>query len=287
MLWHTVTVQVPHEMVDITSDGKISIKKTLTKLNGISKSQGYPAIKLIKSNDNKVHVINKGKKWNIDQLQTTLNKSKKLAKKNKNKDIFKITNPQPLKDNKFIENIKKTVELNKKKKKKTKETLKSEAEEYERIYNYYENKLKEVLNNEVNEDEDKPQKKTKKTKKESIKSESEKETEAADLIYTLKKIFLIEKFENTYDKNSLARAVFNVYNKNGNIDPNTFAYEDTTLDKVVDMIIDLGVSLKPINKEYEQELKHFITLTSEIPYPEGVKYYKNKLKVFKENKDKP
>jgi len=279
ILWHTITVQVPHEMVDITSDGKISIKNTLTKLNGISKSQGYPAIKLIKSHDNKVHVVNKGKKWNIDQLQTTLNKSNKLTKKNKNRDIFKITNTQPLKDNKFIENIKKTVELNKKKKKKTKETLKSEAEEYGGIYNYYKNKLKKILNNEVNEDEDKPQKKTKKTKK-------EKETITTDLIYTLKKMGLMNRFENTYDKNSLARAVFNVLNKNGDHDPNTFAYDDITLDGVVDIIIQLNISLKSINKEYEQELKHFITLTSEIPYPEGVKYYKNKLKVFKENKDK-
>ena len=108
VLWHTMTIKVPSEMVEITKTGKVSIKKTLTKMNNISKSQGYPSIKLVKSSDNKPHIITDGKEWNIEQLKTTLNKSNELAKKNKGRVLTKKL-IQPLKDNKFIENIKNKV----------------------------------------------------------------------------------------------------------------------------------------------------------------------------------
>ena len=52
VLWHTLTIKVPSEMVEITKTGKVSIKKTLTKMNNISKSNGYPSIKLVESLDN-------------------------------------------------------------------------------------------------------------------------------------------------------------------------------------------------------------------------------------------
>ena len=37
-LWKTVKIDVPREMVDITKNGKVTIKKTLTNTNNISKS---------------------------------------------------------------------------------------------------------------------------------------------------------------------------------------------------------------------------------------------------------
>ena len=37
-LWHTITIKVPAEMVEMTKAGKVSIKKTLTKTLNISKS---------------------------------------------------------------------------------------------------------------------------------------------------------------------------------------------------------------------------------------------------------
>ena len=101
VLWHTMTIKVPSEMVEITKTGKVSIKKTLTKMNNISKSQGYPSIKLVKSFDNKPHIITDGKEWNIEQLKTTLNKSNELAKKNKGR---KLSTHETL--NKFKSNVK-------------------------------------------------------------------------------------------------------------------------------------------------------------------------------------
>ncbi len=36
-LWHTIKLEVPKEMVNITKNDKIGIKKALTKTNNISK----------------------------------------------------------------------------------------------------------------------------------------------------------------------------------------------------------------------------------------------------------
>ena len=103
-LWHTMTIKVPSEMVEITKAGKGSIKKTLTKMNNISRSQGYPSIKLVSSSDNKPHIITDGKEWNIEQLKTTLNKSNALAKKNKGRNI--LTNNSHSSLNRFKSNVK-------------------------------------------------------------------------------------------------------------------------------------------------------------------------------------
>ena len=103
-LWHTMTIKVPSEMVEITKAGKVSIKKTLTKMNNISRSQGYPSIKLVSSSDNKPHIITDGKEWKIEQLKTTLKKSNELAKKNKGRDI--LTNNSHSMINKFRSNVK-------------------------------------------------------------------------------------------------------------------------------------------------------------------------------------
>ena len=103
-LWHTMTIKVPSEMVEITKAGKVSIKKTLTKMNNISRSQGYPSIKLVSSSDNKPHIITDGKEWNIEQLKTTLKKSNELAKKNKKRDV--LTNNSHSMINKFKSNVK-------------------------------------------------------------------------------------------------------------------------------------------------------------------------------------
>ena len=57
ILWHTLTIKVPSEMVTYTKKGKVSVKKTLTKMHNLARSQKQPAIKLIPSPDNKVHVV--------------------------------------------------------------------------------------------------------------------------------------------------------------------------------------------------------------------------------------
>ena len=45
-LWHTIKLEVPKEMVNITKNDKVIVKKTLTKSNNISKSNKEPSIKL-------------------------------------------------------------------------------------------------------------------------------------------------------------------------------------------------------------------------------------------------
>ena len=82
ILWHTLTIKVPSEMVTYTPKGKVSVKKTLTKMNNIARSQKQPSIKIIPSPDNQVHVV-PGKEWNVDDLQKATTKANELAVKNK------------------------------------------------------------------------------------------------------------------------------------------------------------------------------------------------------------
>ena len=37
-LWHTIQIEVPKEMVNITKNDKVVVKKSLTKTNNISKA---------------------------------------------------------------------------------------------------------------------------------------------------------------------------------------------------------------------------------------------------------
>ena len=82
ILWHTLTIKVPSEMVTYTPKGKVSVKKTLTKMNHISSSQKKPAIKIIPSPDNNVHVI-EGKQWDPNELQARLKRANEMEAKNK------------------------------------------------------------------------------------------------------------------------------------------------------------------------------------------------------------
>ena len=72
LLWHTLTISIPDEMAIKTKTGKISKRQTLTKLNNLSKSYGYLAIKLVKSQDNKVHVINEGQEIKFNKIKSNL-----------------------------------------------------------------------------------------------------------------------------------------------------------------------------------------------------------------------
>ena len=89
VLWNTLTIKVPAEMVELTKTGKVSLRKTLTKVNNnISKSQGKPSIRLISADIKKPEIINEGKTWNIAELKETMKKAKELEKKN-------ISKPKP------------------------------------------------------------------------------------------------------------------------------------------------------------------------------------------------
>jgi hypothetical protein len=104
-LWHTIQIKVPKEMVELTKSGKVSVKKTLTKTLNISRSQKTPAIKLIPSSDNKPHIVNDGKEWNVDMLKERMAKARAMRKKNADKNIFEPAVKRMVNLNKFEGNI--------------------------------------------------------------------------------------------------------------------------------------------------------------------------------------
>jgi hypothetical protein len=117
-LWHTITIKVPAEMVEMTKTGKVSIKKTLTKTLNVSKSNKKPSIKLVPANVKKNEIVNTGKEWDIDELKKRMTKAKALSLKNKDRDIFESKDPYT-NLNKFEGNIaKRAKELGKIKKEK-------------------------------------------------------------------------------------------------------------------------------------------------------------------------
>ena len=88
-LWHTIKLEVPKEMVNITKNDKVVVKKSLTKTNNISKSNKEPSIKIIPGDTNKPKIINDGKEWNIEELKLKMKKAKELGKKNEGKEYKK------------------------------------------------------------------------------------------------------------------------------------------------------------------------------------------------------
>ena len=88
-LWHTIKLEVPKEMVNITKKDKVVVKKTLTKTNNISKANKEPSIKIIPGDTNKPKIISDGKEWNVEELKIKMKKAKELGKKNEGKEFKK------------------------------------------------------------------------------------------------------------------------------------------------------------------------------------------------------
>ncbi len=86
-LWHTIKLEVPKEMVNITENDKVVVKKSLTKTNNISKANKEPSIKIILGDTNKLKLISDGKEWNIEELKLKMKKAKELGKKIRVKNI--------------------------------------------------------------------------------------------------------------------------------------------------------------------------------------------------------
>ena len=91
-LWHTIKLEVPKEMVNITKNDKVVVKKTLTKTNNISKANKEPSIKIIPGDTNKPKIISDGKEWNVEELKLKMKKAKDLGKKNEGKEYKKKNN---------------------------------------------------------------------------------------------------------------------------------------------------------------------------------------------------
>ena len=104
-LWHTINIQIPNKMINISKTGRMSIKPSLTKKGNVSKSNNKPSI-IIKSNStiDKPIIKDSGQLENVEATKT---RQKKL---NVIKD--KLTNlPNKPKTTKaeFVAKVKATV----------------------------------------------------------------------------------------------------------------------------------------------------------------------------------
>jgi hypothetical protein len=72
ILWNTITIRVPQNMIHYTPTGRITLQKSLTRLNNVSKRQRIPSINLMPSPDNKIQVISQGNSYTQDALRQRL-----------------------------------------------------------------------------------------------------------------------------------------------------------------------------------------------------------------------
>jgi len=89
-LWHTLTIQVPKDMITFTPSGRVSVRPTLTKLHNLSKSQGKTAIRLVKSPDDKAHIVRDGKPYSHRELKGNLRHVDMMENINKRKVRSKV-----------------------------------------------------------------------------------------------------------------------------------------------------------------------------------------------------
>ena len=81
ILFHTIKIKVPEDMISVSKDGTLTIKKTLTKSKTLSKVKGKPAIDIIEDKNIIVPVIaNKGELIDVDEMKEK-KKATKRAKK--------------------------------------------------------------------------------------------------------------------------------------------------------------------------------------------------------------
>ena len=90
VLWNTIKIEVPSDMVNINKKDNFNIKNTLTNTNNISKANKEPSIKIIPGNIDKPKIISEGKQYDIEQLKIKLQKVKELKKKNEGKEYKKV-----------------------------------------------------------------------------------------------------------------------------------------------------------------------------------------------------
>jgi hypothetical protein len=106
ILYHTIQIMVPIDMISINDKGVLSVKKTLTKTGGISKVKGRTSIDIIPSNIDKAEIIDNGRQLNIESYKESQKQNKKLMNEMKN------FSSQELKKTKKIKKIKKKPKLN-------------------------------------------------------------------------------------------------------------------------------------------------------------------------------
>jgi hypothetical protein len=82
VLWHTIKLRIPSEMISIGKNGVMTVKQSLTKKNNISKRLKEPSV-ILESDPNitEAKIIDKGDVANVDEIKERQGKLKKIRKK--------------------------------------------------------------------------------------------------------------------------------------------------------------------------------------------------------------
>ena len=70
VLWHTINIQIPDKMINVSKTGKMTIKQSLTTKGNISKSNNEPSV-IIKTNStiDKPIIKEYGKLENVEAIK--------------------------------------------------------------------------------------------------------------------------------------------------------------------------------------------------------------------------
>ena len=81
ILFHTIKIKVPEDMISVGRDGTLTIKKTLTKSKVLSKVKGEPSIDIIQDKNIITPVIeDKGDIIDVDEAKEKKKATKKTKK---------------------------------------------------------------------------------------------------------------------------------------------------------------------------------------------------------------
>ena len=82
VLWHTIKLRIPSEMISIGKNGVMTVKQSLTKKNNIAKRLKEPSV-ILESDPNitEAKIIDKGDVENVDEIKERQGKLKKIRKK--------------------------------------------------------------------------------------------------------------------------------------------------------------------------------------------------------------
>ena len=99
VLWHTIKLRIPSEMISIGKNGVMTVKQSLTKKNNIAKRLKEPSV-ILESDPNitEAKIIDKGDVENVDDIKERQGKLKRIRKK-----LETLPNKPPTTKEEFVE----------------------------------------------------------------------------------------------------------------------------------------------------------------------------------------
>jgi hypothetical protein len=104
VIWHTIKLKIPSEMISIGKNGVMTVKQSLTKKNNIAKRLKEPFV-ILESDPNitEAQIIDKGDIENVDDVKVRQGKLKTIRKK-----LETLPNKPPISKEEFVEMARKT-----------------------------------------------------------------------------------------------------------------------------------------------------------------------------------